>query len=272
MTRKPDPNSLRQRLYSIWVRNEHISPKECAELLPVSYKEKKRYIWKTLSEFRTYHYFEQVQNAQEHKRVAEWWGIPYDLEKALGHGWFKSDNRNRHLVFHDLSRGTVEWFVNGHVLLRLIGAIPDQQIMAKIMELFCRAFVWFSDDDLNRYLQCPVRETVKHWTFDVGAKLPKFEIKTFEKSHGLRIYSDGSHPTAVEVAEKRPVWANDLFDKFDILDGRLIKMLDGMEKFISVNEKHNEIEDRMIEPLSRIADLNEEEAKEFKKRKPDWYQ
>lgn len=36
--------------------------------------------------------------------------------------------------------------------------------------------------------------------------LPRFNIRQFELSHGLRIFVDGNHPTAVEVIESSPFW------------------------------------------------------------------
>lgn len=45
-----------------------------------------------------------------------------------------------------------------------------------------------------------------NWVFDVGASVPRFDIRTFERSHGLRIYTDGSHPSAIEVEETEPFW------------------------------------------------------------------
>ena len=78
MSRKPDPNSLRQRLFRLWVSNErlpaqHLSSQKYARLLGVSYKEKGNYIRKELSEFRSYQWPERWLNNLHaaHKRSAE---------------------------------------------------------------------------------------------------------------------------------------------------------------------------------------------------------
>ncbi len=256
MPREADPNSLRQRLYQLWVSNEDLSPKNYANLLGVSYKEKGGYINKLLSVFRNCHYFEKVQNLQvAHKRSAEWEFITFDRESALERGWVESGNRNRKLIFYDESRGSVDWFTNGHVILHLKGSIPNRQKLARIKELFCRAFSWFGEEEWKRYLDCPIRETGKHWTFDVGAELPYIDIRTFEKSHGIHIYTDGSHPTSIEIAESSPFWLDRLEavqEQFaENLDShlRMIKSVDMLAKSLESRSRHKGLLGRFMEWL-----------------------
>lgn len=256
MPRKPDPNSLRQRLYRLWVRNEHLSPQRCAKELGVSYREKGNYVRKLLSVFRNSHYFEQVQNLQvRHKRSAEWEYVPFDRKRALEHGWVESRNRNKKLIYHDEPRGTVDWFNNGHVILHLSASIPNKQKLAKIKELFCRAFSWFGSEEWEKYLECPIRETSKHWIFDVGAELPRFDIRTFEKSHGLRIYTDGSHPSSVEVAETEPFWIDELKDINEQFGENLkthLQMIQSVDRLAKTLEKRAQkgLIGRLLEWLS----------------------
>lgn len=77
--------------------------------------------------------------------------------------------------------------------------------LADVKALFSKAFQFLSNDDLKRFLDCPLREELRHWVFNVGLPMPRFDIRQFEKSHGIRIFTDGSHPEAVEVEETRPL-------------------------------------------------------------------
>lgn len=123
-------------------------------------------------------------------------------EEKLGKvGWRKSSNRNRMLQFSD-KRGRVHWYKGGRVLLYLRKPV----ILAKAKELFSRAFSWFDGKALTRYLDVPLHEEMRHWVFDVGKPVPRFEIRKFKPSHGIHIYSDKSHPNAVEVEETVPFW------------------------------------------------------------------
>ena len=254
MTKEPNRNSLRQRLYQEWIKNPKFSNKMYAKILKEDYKTKKGYVRKLLSEFRRYHYYEGVHNV--HKRTADFYGVAYDLERAIAHGWCVSENRNRKLVYHDISRGSVEHYVNGHVIVRLIGSIPDAQIIAMFKELFSRAFSWFSDEEINRFIQAPIRETSKHYVFEMGCKLPKFQIDTFKRSHGLEIYCDGSHPTAFEVASSEPYWVTEI-------ENGIMKLID------AIKEQSGSL-DGLVQPLTDLAQLTREGMKEIKER-PKFY-
>ena len=96
--------------------------------------------------------------------------------------------------------------------LYLRGAVQ----LARAKELFCRAFSWFSDEQLCRFLDVPLREESRHWTFEVGSTLPRFDIRKFNRSHGIRIFADKSHPTAVEVEESQPFWIGELREAVEL--------------------------------------------------------
>jgi len=119
-------------------------------------------------------------------------------------------------VFRD-DRGSVHWYKGGVVRLYLRGAVQ----LARAKELFCRAFSWFSDEQFVEFLDCPIREELRHWVFDVGAPMPRFDIRNFEKSHGLRIFTDGSHPTSLEVEETRPLSLVQFEETIGKLDGTI---------------------------------------------------
>jgi hypothetical protein len=105
-------------------------------------------------------------------------------------------------------RGTVHWYKGGLVRLYLRGDLK----LARVKELFCKAFKFIPEKELYKFVDAPLREESKHWVFDVGSPLPRFDIRQFERTHGLRIYVDGSHPTALEVEETEPFWLHTLTD------------------------------------------------------------
>ena len=192
------PDSLRQKIYELWVKNPYITAKKTCENLQLTYSKHGNYINRLLSEFRSYHQFASPEKAHrlEH-RVFEWHGIarvykngdemPLEIWKV---GWRVVANRGEMWAFRD-PRGTVHWYQGGLVRLYLKGEVQ----LAKAKELFCRAFSWFTNEQLKKYLDIPLKEVYKKWIFDLGQPVPRFDIRTFERSHGLRIFTDGSHPT-----------------------------------------------------------------------------
>lgn len=152
-----------------------------------------------------------------HRRVFEWFvSRSFEFEKAAlspdpGRKgiWRVVENKGRTMMIFRYPFGVVHWYKNGKVLVYLQGEFS----WAKVKEVFSRAFLGvLGKKELVEQLDAPVKEVGKHWVFQVGQTLPRFEIRQFEKGHGLRIYTDGSHPTAVEVAETEPFWLNRMDD------------------------------------------------------------
>jgi len=198
-------DSLRKRTFEAWVKNPYATAKKLCSDLQLDYRQHGNYLNRLLSEFRSYHSFGLPQEAHfpEH-RVFEWDNIPRALLPGEGEldrrlkfwHWYEVANRNGMWVFND-DRGSVHWYKEGLVRLYLKGELQ----LAKAKELFCRAFRWFTPQELRKYLDVPLKEKYKKWTFELGSPVPRFDIRTFERSHGLRIFSDGSHPTSVHVGE-----------------------------------------------------------------------
>lgn len=211
MVRTTRSDSLRQQIYELWVENPYITAKKICEKLSLNYKKYNNMINVRLSEFRSYYKFGLPQKTQvsRHRCVFVWECVPRGGFEPGGEmslnvwkvGWRIAANRNGMWVFRDV-RGSVHWYKEGLVRLYLKGPVQ----LARVKELFCKAFSWFSGAELSKYLDVPLREELKHWVFDVGAPMPRFDIRQFERSHGLRIFTDGSHPTALEVEETRPFW------------------------------------------------------------------
>lgn len=205
-------DSLRKQLYELWIKNPYLTPKKACEQLHQPWLEKRNYIKKLLYEFRSYHNFGSPQEAHFPKRrVCEWDRIPriYENEDEMPlfvwrAGWRVVRNRNDMWAYKD-DRGAVHWYKEGLVRLYLKGELP----LARAKELFCRAFSWFTPQELRKYLDAPLKEKYRKWTFELGAPVPRFEIRTFERSHGLRIFADGSDPRAIHVGESVPFWIDE---------------------------------------------------------------
>jgi hypothetical protein len=204
--------SVRRKVLDFWMKNQHLTAKPTCEMLDIDYKKHGNYVKRLLCDFRRNPKFGRPLKAQLHRRVFVWECVSRELLfgrfPALRSGfvsvfgWKAVANRNGMLVFRDDVLGSVEWFVNGRVLLFLRGSL----LLAHAKELFCKAFCWFTPQEWATYLDVPLREESRHWVFEVGKPLPRFEIRQFERTHGLKLYSDGSHPTAVEIEETRPFW------------------------------------------------------------------
>ncbi|MHA1263167.1 MAG: hypothetical protein ACTSSA_13970 [Candidatus Freyarchaeota archaeon] len=129
-------------------------------------------------------------------------------------------------------------------------------MLARAKELFCRAFSFLSDEELSRFVDVPLREESRHWVFDLGAPVPRFDIRKFERSHGIRIFADGSHPTAIEVEESTPFWLSKLEKTQELF-------ADNIEKHVQVQEVTRKLVETLIEMFG---------VKPEKKRveKPPW--
>jgi hypothetical protein len=213
-------DSIRQRVLYIWIENPTLKAREICTNLDLLYKEHGRYGNTLLSVFRSnYNYGLPPEPQKLHKRIFSWENVPrHTLLKHLNCreedltkgelrklGWLKSRNKNGMLIYRN-KHGKIHWYKGGRILLYL----GKPAMVAKAKELFCRAFSLFDPKELSKYVDVPLHEESRHWVFDVGKPVPRFEIQKFKRSHGMRIYSDKSHPYAVEVEETVPFWIKDL--------------------------------------------------------------
>jgi len=131
-------------------------------------------------------------------------------------------NRNNMWIFRG-GFGHVHWYKNGLVLLYLKGEF-SQAALAKVKELFCKAFFFMSMQEVSKYLDVPIREVSRKWIFDVGAPMPRFKINHFERSHGLVALTDNSHPTCIHFLESVPFW----IDEQKQVNDKLSSNIDGL--------------------------------------------
>jgi len=204
--------SIRREVFDLWVENPYLTAKKICSLLELNYRRHGNYLNRLLSEFRSYYDLGSALKAQlPHKRVFVWKKVGGSRTRALESGWMKSANRNGMLVFRD-AQGSVHWYKGGLVRLYLRGAVQ----LAWAKELFCRAFSWFSDEQLCRFLDVPLREESRHWVFELDKPVSRFDIRKFKRSHGIRIFADKSHTTAVEIEESQPFWIGELRETVEL--------------------------------------------------------
>lgn len=188
-------------------KNPLLTARPLCRILGLPYEKYANYVtyirscWNKEQRFRLTPYTPKIL---PHRRVFVWDGLERSKEaqnKAFGHGWVRSRNRNGALLFKD-SRGSVQWHSNGHVVLYVQGPAN----LGRAKELFCRAFSWFSDRELDRLTSGVLHESSRHWVFRIGEPLPRFDIRAFVRSHGLEAVSDGSHPLCIEFIESEPLY------------------------------------------------------------------
>ena len=202
-----EQDTIKQRALALFQQNQKIKAKQACSKLNLPYDEKGKLINNYLSEFRYHLKFGNIPSEPKslpHWRKWVWNSVVFSEEahsRALCCGWRESRNRNGMLVFSG-GLGSVEWFRNGTVLVLVKGSSH----LGRAKTLFCRAFSFLSDDELKVLCSGSLREFGRHWVFDQEKEMPRFEIDQFRKSHGLRIFSDRSHPTAVEVEELEPIY------------------------------------------------------------------
>ncbi|MFC1487909.1 hypothetical protein ACFLRN_09530 [Thermoproteota archaeon] len=220
-----DSQPIRKRVFDLWIKDCHITAKKACNSLKLNYGEHGKYLNNLLSEFRSNPSIGLALKAHSlHKRVFVWENVPRNLlfdylgteEFHSGLDWNATSNRNGMLVFKG-ELGSVHWYKGGLVRLYMKGAV----MLAQVKELFCKAFWWFSVEELNKYLDVPLREVERHWVFDIGAPVTPFTINNFMQSHGLQIFVDKSHPNAVEVEETVPFWVYRLQEAINSLTRKI---------------------------------------------------
>lgn len=242
VTDTSEHDAIKQRALALFQQNQKIKAKQACSELNLSYHEKGKLINTYLSEFRYQLKIGNIPSVPKtlpHWRKWVWNSVVFSDEthnRALCCGWKESKNRNRMLVFSD-RLGSVQWFRNGTVLILMKGS--SNLGMAKT--LFCRAFSFLSDDTLNELCSGSLREVGRHWVFEQGKDMPRFEIDQFQKSHGLKIFSDGSHPTAVEIEETVPIYLQDMIEVQNKLAENIRAHLDLIETWKRESEERSAV-------------------------------
>lgn len=218
-----DSLSIRQRVFEILRRNPYYKAKYICNLIGLDYRKHGPYINKLKSDFHSYYKIGLPQ--KPHRRVFVWECVPRELFRECfekqhrkieseqhfvaalkAYGWVQpvGEQRNPFWVYRG-AHGSVHWYKSGKVILYLRGNL----MLARVKELFCKAFSFLPKDMLLQYLDAPIREESRHMIFNVDGPMPRFDIRYYEKTHGLRVFTDGSHPQALEVVETTPFWIQD---------------------------------------------------------------
>lgn len=236
--------TIKKLVFDIFIENPYLEAVQICKKLNLSHKKHGQYVRNLTSQFRCNPKIGlplKPHNRLPHKRIFHWIVSRELLYAALermngsrdrsfyqGLGWVHVKNRNGMLVyresevkvFYERRRrapfkvadkpatdfGSIHWFQSGKVIMYLRGEVA----FARAKEFFCKAFWFLTDKELSGFVDAPLIEKEKHWVFEVGSLLPRFEIRQFERSHGLRFFVDGSHPTSVEARETEPWWIGEL--------------------------------------------------------------
>lgn len=261
-------DSLRKHIYNLWVENPYTTALRVCKKLHLNYKQHGNYANKLLSEFRSYHNFGSPLKAHPspHRRVFVWRGVRGHSDvmgpevarvKNSGGvaGWRWVDNRNDMWVFRD-DVGSIHWYCGGLVRLFLRGEVQ----LARAKELFCRAFLdVLGEEETMRLVGAPLREEAKEWVFELGAPLPRFDIRQFERSHGLRIYADRSHPTAIEIRETEPFW----IDEFRQVTGQFGLEIQEHMNLIKLWQQQASVSLRLLKKKSLFVKKRKKKPKPF---------
>ena len=216
-----DSFSIRQQVFKMLREVPHAKPQFICKRLGLDYKKHGKYINTLKSNFNSNYKIGSPQIP--HRRIFVWECVVEDFDTRIFYrkraihklyGWkpVMQPQRNPFLIFRG-DHGTIHWYKSGKVLLYLRGRVQ----LARVKELFSEGFSFLSDEHLNRYLNAPLRTESRKMTFDVGKEIPRFDIRYYEKSHGIRVFTDGSHPTSVHVLETEPFWLGGLENVTDKL-------------------------------------------------------
>lgn len=191
-----------------------------------------KYVWQ-LPQWR--HYKNKLEEAEYH------YGWSYSKHNKL---WFYRDNILGSILWHNTDR--IELFLRGSPQL------------AKAKTLFNNVFFrnHLVDDfkEIDRLFNTGKIET-KHHTFEIGEKLPRFEIDFFAGSHGLTLYTDDSHPKSLEVSESKPFWLDELHE---IKDSFKTDMAEHMTLLSDMQKLQKELEKKVtrVTPKDRKKGLS----------------
>lgn len=250
--RPEKPLTLKNLIYGLWVQNPHLTASKICQILRkeqkdwhVYYQNHGGYINKLLSEFRSYPKLGSPQrplNPSLHRRVFVWEFLSRDYYlKENGGGWQDVDNQNGMMVFRHEHLGSVHWYKGGKVILYLRGELS----LNHVKELFCEAYrSVLPHKVLMKYVEADLRfnETERHWVFDLGVPIPRFEIPHFVRSHGMGIGADGSHPTGIEIRESKPFWIGEVYGTLELFAEQIkshLELIETWKKEAETRAKHN---------------------------------
>jgi len=158
---------------------------------------------------------------------------------------------------------TFFWYQDGTVQFRFKGSRSKSDLLAAFSQAFWLVLRGAGNSEMRladflralfkaRYIPGPV-----HRVFDVGEPLPRFNIKYYEKSRGLAVKADRSHPTALEFEEREPPWSKKLDEASD-------KISNAADLFAENIKTHLEVPKAMTEAVQELKSesLKRQEALE----------
>lgn len=244
LTQPTEPNptvrfsacNIREGIRNLLRQNPKFSTKKICSMLGLPYPIYKGYVRKEACIFRresVTHVTVTPEHSHRNKyvwKIEAWEGIKAKLSKP-----WKYSQTNRLWFFHDDILGSILWHNTNRIELLLKGRLQ----LARVKELFCHAFLdYVTIHEIDQVFGQGVIES-RHHVFPISQQLPKFEIDYFAGSHGLTVYSDGSHKNAIEVSETKPFWLEELHeigDNFKQDMNRHMALLDTMNQKVAEKE------------------------------------
>jgi len=221
---------------------QYVTTKDICEEIGLDYETNKNYVRKERCVAQN-RYTVTVMEHDSHRnkfvwQLPEWRHYKDTMEEAEFHYGWNFSKHNKLWFYHDSTLGSILWHNTDRVELFLRGS-PQ---LAKAKQLFNNGFFrnHLVDDfkEVDRVFNIGRIET-KHHTFEIGEKLPRFQIDYFAGSHGLTLYTDGSHPESLEVSETKPFWLDELYE---IKDGFKTDMAEHMTLLTDMRKLQKQLE------------------------------
>jgi len=241
-----DTLNLKEQALRLYLENPYHTAKSLCQIMELDYSTYghtlRTYIWEFKRQLKNGSLQSSHNNQPvSHRRVFECL-LKVDLSEerekaALKVGWKKTSNRNRMLRFKGLN-GSVVWYRNGHVLIFLQGMAP----LARALELFWAGLGFLGDKECDR-LSKMVVSVRRHTFFDFGIPFPRFDIRYYEATLGLRLVSDGTHPKGFEAIETEPFWLN----RLDEVADKFGRHMDRHEHLVNTLAEESEARRRLYE-------------------------
>ena len=251
------PLTITERIDDYFIRFPSSKPKQACADLKIDYERYKKMVRTEKCKIRRY--LRLGRPHRPHRRVWASRLAADDLavvkvacvDRKVKGRWYRSSNRNRMMCFLGDRASIKVWET------RTVRVEPHVDMTKKD----CEDFLWdklvfaAGVNSQRANLIVDSLETMsQHRVFPIGEPLPRFKIEHYKKPLGLTIYTDGSHPFAVEVEEGWPDWIKALIKaesqrtRADVLLAKNIETHVAVQKnILEATVKLNELLDRHLE-------------------------
>jgi len=249
LSKNPSENRLRitERIRNYFMQYPNSKPKRACGDLKIDYNKYKSMISTVKGSVRNYLGLGRPQRVHRQVLSTKIGAAELDLVKAVcvdyrvKGRWYRASNRNKMMCFIADQASVKVWES------RTVRVEPHVAMSKKDLADFffntlnVAAGVPFEPANMLADSLVTARQ---HKVFPVGEPVPPFKIDHYKESLGLEIYTDASHPYAVETKESWPDWTK-MFAramseraKADILLAKNIETHIGQHKLMLVAERN----------------------------------